>query len=261
MTHTPRPHPGNPSPYLHSARQPRAGSYPGHPYPPSPAGLGPPPNPPPNPPPRNSKGKLAIVGAVLALGLSVGGFLGVRTLTGAEAGGSSEDGSGEVFSPPDKPYSVEIPQGVVEVSPRKDSSIPSETDLSLALPGKIGAGGLIKTGTLSGPAAHGTFDEIGQEAANGYSSEYEGHPDVWGSGAKVEQQTTQLDGRDAVEIAAQYSPDADPTPSVFFRIYVVDPPSGPAILITCDWNTHSTQDIQAACDTLVASFTITKNPS
>jgi hypothetical protein len=216
---------------------------------------------------------LVVLVVALGLGLGLGGFFGVTAVTRAgDASGSdatrpdttgpdAEDrpaaGSGERISPPNKPYSVEIPAGMVKVPQRKDSAIPSETDLSLELEGKVQFGGLIKTGTLSGPAADASYDVIGKEAAEGYADEYEGHPDLWGTGAKVASRTTKLDGRDAVEITARFSPSGDPEPSTFFRIYFVDPPSGPTILITCDWNATDTADIEPACESLVASFAVT----
>ena len=115
---------------------------------------------------------------------------------------------------------------------------------------------MVKTGTLSGKARNGAFDEVGEEAARGYSSEYAGHPDVWGKGARVDQKNTKLDGQDAIEINARFSPGGDPEPSTFFRIYFIDPPSGPTILITCDWNSTDTADIESACETLVSSFKV-----
>lgn len=105
---------------------------------------------------------LVVVGIVLVLGLGVGGYLGFQALTASDdnpTGQAAVEGSGEIFSPPSKPYSVEIPEGMV------------------------------KTGTLSGKARNGAFDEVGEEAARGYSSEYAGHPDVWGKGARVDQRT------------------------------------------------------------------------
>jgi hypothetical protein len=199
-----------------------------------------------------------LVALVLVVG--IGGFLGVQALTGGDdaTGRSPAEGSGEIFSAPDKAYSVEIPEGVVKVPRREDDAIPSKTDLSLELEGKVAQGGLIKTGILSGRAASGTFDEIGEEAAKKYSDQYEGHPDEWGQGAAVEKTTMKLGGRDAVGISAKFAPGGDPEPSVFFRVYFIDAPSGPPILITCDWNTSVTADIAPACDSLVASF---KSPS
>jgi hypothetical protein len=200
-----------------------------------------------------SAGRLLVVALVVVLG--AGGFLGARALTGGGAAGpSAAEGSGEIFSPPDKAYSVEIPKGVVKVPTRTDSAIPSTTDLSLELEGKVAQGGLIKTGTLSGPAAAGTFDEIGDEAAKKYSDQYEGHPDEWGQGAAVDKKTITLGGRHAVAVSAKFAPSGTPEPSVFFRVYFVDAKSGPPILITCDWNASVTADIATACDTLVASF-------
>jgi hypothetical protein len=215
------------------------------------------------PPPRKrpSAGLIALVVAlsvVHVLALGIGGYFGLKALTGREVSNEpvAEEGSGERFSPPGKPYSVEIPNGMVKVPQREDDAIPSETDLSLELEGKVQFGGLIKTGTLSGPAANGTFDAVGEEAAKGYSSQYEGNPDQWGRGASVEKKATKLGGRDAVEITARFSPSGNAEPSTFFRIYFIDPPSGPTILITCDWNSTDTADIEDACETLVASFKI-----
>jgi hypothetical protein len=210
---------------------------------------------------RSRAGLVAIVvalSAVHVLGLGIGGYLGVKALTGRDNSNEpvAEKGSGEIFSPPDKPYTVEIPSGMVKVPQREDDAIPSETDLSLELEGKVQFGGLIKTGTLSGPAANGAFDAVGDEAARGYSSQYEGNPDQWGKGASVGKKTTKLGGRDAVEVTAKFSPSGEAEPSTFFRIYFIDPPSGPAILITCDWNSTDTEEIEDACETLVASFKI-----
>jgi hypothetical protein len=165
-------------------------------------------------------------------------------------------GSGERFSPPGGSYSLEIPTGVVKVPPREDDSIPSYTELSLELDGKVNYGGVITTGILAGPAATGSYAEVGEEADRKYSGQYGGHPDLWGTGAKVEKKTTRVGGKDAVEIDAQFSPGADPEPSTFFRIYFVDPPTGSALLITCDWNTSDTSGIRDACDSLVASFKV-----
>jgi hypothetical protein len=194
---------------------------------------------------------------VVVVGLGVGGFFAVRALTSDDsAGPGNTPRSAEVFSPPNKPYSVEIPEGTVKVPPREDKSIPSETDLSLGLNGHVNAGGLIKTGTLSGPAANGTFDAVGEEAAQQYSSQYEDNPDQWGTGATVDKTTTKVGGRDAVKIDARFSPNGDAEPSIYFRVYFIDAPSGPPILITCDWNTDDTADINNACNTLVASFKV-----
>lgn len=217
----------------------------------------------PGPPPRrgSSVGLVALVVAlsvVHVLGLGVAGYFGMNALTGRDESNEpvAEAASGEVFSPPGKPYTVEIPSGMVKVPQREDRAVPSETDLSLELEGKVQFGGLIKTGTLAGPAANGAFDVIGEEAAKGYASEYEANPDQWGTGASVEKRTTKLGGRDAVEIAAKFSPSGDAEPSVFFRVYFIDPPSGPTILITCDWNAQDTADIEEACEALVSSFKI-----
>lgn len=231
----------------------------GYRYPPGPEGFGPSPT-------KRSRAGLVVIVAVLLLGLSVGGFFGVRALTGAEdtnslsaeEGSRAAEGSGEIFSPSNKLYSVEIPNGVVKVPLREDESIPSETDLSLELEGKVHAGGLIKTGTLSGPAAKGTFDAVAEEAAQKYSGQYEGNPDQWGTGAEVGKKEMKVGGRDAIEVTARFSPSGEPEPSIFFRVYFVDPPSGSPILITCDWNTDDTEDIEGACDSLVASFKVKK---
>ena len=236
-------------------------AYPGHGYGPPPVrpGVGPPPQ------KKRSKAGLIALVVLVVLGLGVGGFFAANALTGREDSDGSEgpvaaEGSGQIFSP-DKPYSVEIPNGVVRIPQRTDHSIPSETDLSLELEGKVNSGGLIKTGTLSGPAANASFDDIGAEAARGYASEYEGHPDRWGKGARVEKRTIKVGGRDAVEISTRFSPDAQAKPSIFFRVYFIDPPSGSTILITCDWNTTETEGIEAACDTLVASFKAKGTPA
>jgi hypothetical protein len=266
MTRPPLPHPDHPS------RPDRRAAYPavfghgvpqptvGYPNPMGPAGF----KPTPPGPPKKSRAGLIILVAVLVVVLGVGGFFGVRALTSNDSGSTGGAGSGEVVSPPGKPYTVEIPTGVERIAPHKDSSIPSDTDLSLVLPGKAGDGGMIKTGTLAGPAATGRFDEVGLEAAEGYSHEYEGHPDDWGTGARVDHTMTTLGGQDAVRVDVRFSPDGDPTPSIFFRGYFINPPlpGSPAILITCDWNTTSgTEPIQHACATLVASFKITKSGS
>ena len=198
--------------------------------------------------------RIAILVAVV-LGLGVGGC-GSGGEDDAGGGGAAPEGSGKVFSPPGKQYTVEIPKGVVEVPTREDRAIPSKTDLSLELEGKVQAGGLIKTGTLSGKAASGTFDAVGAEAARKYASQYEGHPDMWGQGAAVDKKTMKVGGRDAVEVSARFSPSGDAEPSVFFRVYFVEAPAGPPLLITCDWNSSETEDIAAACDTLVASFDV-----
>lgn len=203
-----------------------------------------------------TKKSKAVLAVVLILGLGVGGLVGVLALTRGNdsAAQSVKESSGKIVAPPGKPYSVEIPKGMVTVPKRRDTSIPSETDLSLELEGKAYAGGLIKTGTLSGKAATGTFEEVGDAAAQKYAAQYGGHPDKWGKGAKVDKTTIELDGRSAVEINARFSPNGKADPSIFFRIYFVDAPSGSPILITCDWNTNATASIADACDTLVASF-------
>ena len=197
---------------------------------------------------------LAVV-VVLAAAGSVFAILGgpTRTVAGEPI---PARGTGERFTPQTKAYSLEIPRGVVKVSPRKDTSIPSYTELSLELAGKVGYGGVIKTGILAGPAATGTYAEIGDEAARKYSGQYAGHPDMWGTGAKVEKKTTQVGGKDAVEIDAQFSPSGDAQPTTYFRIYFVDPPTGSALLITCDWNSTDTGGIRDACDSLVGSFKV-----
>jgi hypothetical protein len=211
---------------------------------------------------RSRAGVLVIVVGLL-LGAAVAVFLGVQAFAGAKdspgdgSPGGVAEGSGEFFSPPNKPYRVEIPPGMVRVPLREDRSIPSETDLSLELDGKVQAGGLIKTGTLSGQAATGTFDAVGEEAARAYADQYEGDPEQWGTGAKVDKDELKVGGRNAVEITARFSPSGKPEPSTYFRVYFVDAPSGPPILITCDWNVDVTADIEGACDTLVASFQVT----
>lgn len=243
MSYQASPAPGSQAPYV------------GYGYPPGPGGC---------PPPRRRSKTVLIVFIVIALaGLGIGAFFGVRALMSDEEGGGprpegagAAEGSGEIFSPPGKPYSVEIPTGVVKVPLREDESIPSETDLSLELEGKVQTGGLIKTGTLAGPAADGTFDEVGEEAARGYTEQYEGDRERWGAGAQVDETITKLDGQNAIKIAAKFSPSGNPEPSTFFRVYFIEAPSGPPILITCDWNATVTPDIEGACDTLVASFTI-----
>ena len=283
MTHPPRPARGPRDQSPHTSPQnrgPQGPQVPGRPpysgsgysrsagYPPSGPGYGPPPGwtgfgPPPKKGPRPGVvAVLVLLAVVLVLGFGVGGIFGVRALRGADDangpddgnGRAAEEGSGEIFSPAGKPYRVEIPKGVVKVPLRKDNSIPSETDLSLELEDKVHFGGEINIGTLSGPAENGTFDAVGEEAARGFSSQYEGHPDQWGTGARVDKKITKLGGRSAVEIAAKFSPSGKARPSTFFRIYFIDPPSGPTILITCDWNTTDTADIEDACDSLVASF-------
>lgn len=213
------------------------------------------------PPPKKSKTGLVIIVIVVLLGVGVFGFLGAQALADRDSAFSGDSdpaaaGSGETFAPPGKPYTVEIPTGLVKVGNREDDSIPSETDLSLELEGKVGSGGLIKTGTLSGPAADGSYQEVGEEAARKYAGQYEGHPDLWGTGAKVDKETTTVGGRNSIRISARFSPSAKPDPSTFFRIYFVEPPSGPTILITCDWNKADTAEIGSACDILVALFKV-----
>lgn len=243
---------GQPGPHT-----PLAGAYPSpaayptapnHGYPMGTAGFEP-------PTPKQSKAGLIALIVLLVLGLGVGGFFGVRALTGDDSDSSgAAAGSGEIFTPPGKPYSVEIPKGMAKVPPRRDGSIPSQTDLSLELDGNTTGGGLIKTGTVSGSIASGTYDSLGAEVERRYAGQYEGHPEKWGKGAKVERKTKKVGGRNAVEISARFSPTGKAEPSIFFRVYFIEPPSGPTILITCDWNSNGTQDIEPACDTLVASF-------
>lgn len=196
-----------------------------------------------------------VVVAVLGAGAGVFAILGgpTRTVAGEPV---ALRGAGERFSPPNKAYSLEIPAGVVKVPPREDASIPSHIELSLELDGKVNDGGVIKTGILAGPAATGSYAEVGDEAAQKYASQYDSHPEMWGTGATVEKKTLRVGGKDAVEIDAQFSPSGKPEPSTFFRVYFVDPFNGPAILITCDWNTSDTSGIREACDSLVASFTV-----
>lgn len=246
--------PGTSAPNLYGHHIP---PYRGYGYPPGPQQFAP-------PPPKKNRTGLIVIGIVLLLVVGVGVFFGIRALVGDADTASSDtdvtgagEGSGDVFSPPNKPYSVEIPKGVVKVPPEEDESIPSETDLSLELEGKAQSGGLIKTGTLAGQAAKGTYAEVGEEAAQGYAGQYEGHPDQWGAGAKVDKATIKVGGRDAIEITARFSPNGEADPSIFFQVYFIDPPSGTPILITCDWNTTDTEDIKDACDTLVASFKVT----
>jgi hypothetical protein len=211
-------------------------------------------------PPRRSHARPLAILVALLLAAGVGGLVGVNAFSedDGSGAGAAREGSGKPFSPPSGRYRLEIPTGVVEVPPpSEDEAIPSEIDLSLELEGKVNQGGVIKTGTLSGPAARGTYDAVGAEAARKYSDQYEGHPDQWGSGAEVDDRATKIGGRDAIEITTKFSPGGDATPSVFFRIYFVDAPSGPPLLITCDWNTSVTEDIAAACETLVSSFDVT----
>jgi hypothetical protein len=228
---------------------------PGYRYPPGPAG----------PQPQKSKtGLVVALILVLVLVLGVGGFFGVRALTGPDV----TKGSGEIVSPPGKGYSVEVPQGMVN-SPRPSfipKSIPSETDLYLQLKGKEGDGGVVQTGTVSGEEANLTYEELGAEATRFYTAQYEGHPEKWGQFAQVDQQLTKVGGRDAVQVDGRFSditgvvgdPDPADGPTTFFRIYFIDAPSGPPLLIECDWNNiHGTEAIDAACTTVVRSFKVT----
>lgn len=198
-----------------------------------------------------------VLAVVVVLGAAAGVFAildgPTRTVAGEPV---AQRGSGERFSPPGGSYSLAIPQGVVKVSPREDPSIPSHIELSLKLGGKVGYGGVIKTGILAGKAATGTYAEVGEEAARKYSGQYGGHPDMWGTGAKVEKKTTRVGGKDAIEIDAQFSPSGDAQPTTYFRIYFIDPPTGSALLITCDWNTTDTGGIRDACESLVSSFKV-----
>jgi hypothetical protein len=194
---------------------------------------------------------------VLVLGLGIGGFFGVRALTNG--------GSGEIFTPTHKTYSVEIPKGMVQT--RKlplPPPIPSETDLHLELRGKVGDGGAIQTSIVSGALATQTYEEAGSWYAQRTKNQYEGDPEKWGTGAKVDRTLTKVGGRDAVEINGRYSAighgtdDPADEPVRFFRVYFVDAPSGAPILIECDWNTrHGTEAIEDACGKLAASFKFT----
>ena len=163
---------------------------------------------------------------------------------------------GRTFVPDDASYRLVVPDELVDVPAEADTSIPSRADLTLELEGKVGQGGAIRVSRLSGRAASGTFEQVGEAAAEGYDDQYEGHPDLWGAGATVRTEAVQVGGRDAVEINAGFSPSGEPEPSTFFRLYFVDAPSGAPLLVTCDWNATETAAIDAACDDVVESLEV-----
>ena len=105
-------------------------------------------------------------------------------------------------------------------------------------------------------AGGGTYEQVGRAASQDYADQYEGHPDLWGTGASVETGTVEVADRDAIEINARFSPSGDAEPSTYFRIYFVEAPSGPPLLVTCDWNVDQTAAIDAACTDLVASMEV-----
>jgi hypothetical protein len=199
---------------------------------------------------------VVIIAMVMVLVAGVG-YFGIRTALNGEGG--------ETFTPPHRTYSVVIPDGMVQASklllPR---TIPRETDLKLELVGKVGDGGAIQTSIVSGELADQTYEQIGSWYFQLTKNQYEGDPKNWGTAAKVDGKRTKVGGRDAFEINGRYSgirivPDDPPNvPVRFFRVYVVDPPSGAPILIDCDWNTRSgTEAIEDRCADIAASFTFT----
>jgi hypothetical protein len=211
--------------------------------------------------PKKSRAWIVVLVVVLAVG-AVGGYFGVRALSDDDSGDSASAGEPtgaaekDVFTSSDKAYSVEIPAGVVRIDPTEDDSIPSDIDLSLAMPDPT-VGGMIRVGTLAGEAADGTYDEVADEAEQKYTNQYGRNPEKWGTGAAVERRDFEIDGRKAAEVSARFSRDAEPEPSAFFRVIFIEPPSGPALLITCDWNDEGARDLEQACESVVDSFTVT----
>jgi hypothetical protein len=229
------------------------------------------------PPNRKSRVGVGVLIVALIVGVGVGGFFGIRALTGDDdtesltargsettakaLGGSSDspiEGSGEIFTPPDgKPYSVEIPAGMVQGENVPDDSIPSDIDLTLLISGKVGNGGKITTGTLADKAADATYREIGQDAFETYTASYENAAgNMWGENAVVDMEETEVGGQDAIVVNTAFSPKAEAENSQFFRVYFIDPPSGPVFLITCDWNKEKTAEIPDICDAVVSSFEV-----
>jgi hypothetical protein len=212
--------------------------------------------PPPAYPPRSktSKTRIAIIIAVVMV-LAVGiGYFGFRALANGEGG--------QTFSPPHGTYSVVIPEGMVRAPKLAlPSTITSDSDLHLELVGKVGDGGAIGTSIVSGEFAGQTYDQIGSWYFQLTKDQYEGDPAKWGNASKVDGKRTKVGGRDAFEINGRYSspwivPD-DPidVPVRFFRVYLIDAPSGPPILIDCGWNTRTgTEAIGDRCADIVASF-------
>jgi hypothetical protein len=256
----------------------RQGGYPGPGYPPGGGfapptpGYGYPPGPPGfRPPNRKSRAGVSVLIVALVVGVGVGGFFGIRALTSDDDTGSPIagrpgapsdspiEGSGEVFTPPDgKPYSVAIPEGMFQGENVADDSIPSDIDLTLFISGKVADGGKITTGTLTGQAADATYKEIGQEAFETYTASYENSPgNMWGENAAVDMEEIQVGGQDAIVVDTAFSSKAEAENSHFFRLYFIDPPSGPVLLVTCDWNKEKTAEIPDICDSVVSSFEVT----
>jgi hypothetical protein len=199
---------------------------------------------------------VVVIAMVMVLVAGVG-YFGIRAATDGEGG--------ETFTPPHGAYSVVIPAGMVQAPKLAlPSRITSKNDLHLELVGKVGDGGAIGMSIVSGEFADQTFDQIGSWYFQLTKNQYEGDPAKWGTAAKVDGKRTKIGGRDAFEINGRYSgiwivPDDPPdVPVRFFRVYVVDAPSGSPILIDCDWNTRGgTEAIEDRCTDIAASLRFT----
>jgi hypothetical protein len=179
------------------------------------------------------------------LGLGVGGFVGIKVLTGRPSPTDSDRQVGVEQN--GITYSVTVPDGLMQLEPTPDTSVPSELKLEFRLADKPFEGGEIQIGAVAEGLAHRTVEDIAAEAEQSHSH-YRNNPE-----GRVSRAAATVAGRPATAIEVSYQWEG----GRYSRQYFIDArPGTPALYLSCDWNDVATVAIDAMCAQMVRSMTI-----